>query len=721
MSRSSVAANRAQSARGLLVWAGLPVLAAFYLTFSLREASAASLAYSQVAYLIAPSLFATFSSAAAWVSAARTVEHRVWSLLSIAAWALFASEAAISHGAITDGLSPWWGLFFDVVNASAVVLFLGSAIAASGLSKVGRLRSIRLTIDSVALATITFALLVKLLEGGSAFGGGVDASSSLRVAAYLTVAVGVLAIDIAVSGWAAETRGAWSLELTAGLAVFAVAVALWALSGVPVSLVKPDGGAIALAASLSFLISYYLLFVASFFHVLRAESPVRPRAVRSWTLMQSPVPGIVVSSMLLAGIVWLGFSLVTTSSEGPTKVVSLASLLVVVFAMVAHTILESEETARLVERSRVDHVSGMPGPGALSDGLSPLIEEARISGRPCVVMVVDADDFARINAAKGFRYGDRLLKDIARSITRVVGSSRAVYRLSGDEFLVAGSIDDGRAAGLLARAILSAVRVAGTADALTASIGYALCPQDGDAQEELIRKADRAKVWVKRHGKNQAVAYEGRLGDALGIEQRLSDDEDTRRTMVRALCSATDARDPANRHHSRNVASLSRLMAEDLGFEEEHVRRVEMAAVLHDVGKIALPDQMLGGKTLTMRERRSSVEHSALGERLTEPLGIPGVSSWIRAHHERWDGNGYPDGIKGEDIPIEARMIALADAYDAMTAGTRYGAPMSKAGALQEIDLGIGSRFDPDLAERFIRLVATTGALGWSDDWDGVE
>ena len=720
MSPSSVAANRAQSARGLLVWAGLPVIVAFYLIFSLQNASVASLAYSQVAYLIAPSLFATFSAAAAWASATRTTEHRVWSLLSIAAWALFASEAAISYGAITDGLSSWWALFFDVVNVSAIALFVGAAVVASGLSKLGRLRALRFTIDSFALATITFALIVRLLESSPAFGNGVD-SVTLRVAAYLTVAVGILAIDLVVGGIAAESRNVWSIELTAGLAVFAAAVALWSLSGVPMSIAAIEAGTLTLAASLAFLIAYYLLFVAAFFHVLRTGSPGRPGARRSWMMSQSPAPGIAVSSTIFAGIVWLGYSLVTAPAEGPTKVVSLGSLLVVVFAMVAHTILESEETARLVKRSKVDHVSGMPGPGALAEGLAPLIEEARVSGRPCIVMVVDSDDFARINAAKGFRYGDRLLKDIARSITRVVGSNRAIYRLSGDEFLVAGSVDDSRAAELLARAILSAVRVTGAADALTVSIGYALCPQDGATQEDLTRKADRAKVWVKRHGKNQAVAYEDRLGDALGIEQRLSDDEDTRRTMVRALCSATDARDPANRHHSRNVASLTRLMAEDLGLDEEHIRRVEMAAVLHDVGKIALPDQMLGGKTLTIRERRSSREHSALGERLTEPLGIPGVSSWIRAHHERWDGNGYPDGLKDEDIPLEARIIALADAYDSMTAGTRYGAPLSKAGALQEIDLGIGSRFDPVLAERFIRVVATTGALGWSDDWEGVE
>jgi polar amino acid transport system substrate-binding protein len=97
---------------------------------------------------------------------------------------------------------------------------------------------------------------------------------------------------------------------------------------------------------------------------------------------------------------------------------------------------------------------------------------------------------------------------------------------------------------------------------------------------------------------------------------------------------------------------------------------------------------------------------------------MPGVPLWVRHHHERWDGAGYPDGLVGEAVPLESRIIALADAYDAVTAGARSGVPASRAAALQEIDLGMGSRFDPMLAERFIEVVGETASLGWSDEWE---
>lgn len=106
-----------------------------------------------------------------------------------------------------------------------------------------------------------------------------------------------------------------------------------------------------------------------------------------------------------------------------------------------------------------------------------------------------------------------------------------------------------------------------------------------------------------------------------------------------------------------------------------------------------------------------------LGAQLAGSLGVEGLSSWVRAHHERWDGSGFPDGLAGEEIPLEARIIALADAYDGMTAGRRGGSSMSKSAALQEIDHGIGNRFDPVLAERFIEVVGRTASLGWSDEW----
>ena len=96
---------------------------------------------------------------------------------------------------------------------------------------------------------------------------------------------------------------------------------------------------------------------------------------------------------------------------------------------------------------------------------------------------------------------------------------------------------------------------------------------------------------------------------------------------------------------------------------------------------------------------------------------MPGVPTWVRHHHERWDGAGYPDALVGEQVPLESRINALADAYDAMTSGARNRSPMSRGAALQEIDLGMGSRFDPTLAEAFIDVVGRTASLGWSDEW----
>ena len=98
-------------------------------------------------------------------------------------------------------------------------------------------------------------------------------------------------------------------------------------------------------------------------------------------------------------------------------------------------------------------------------------------------------------------------------------------------------------------------------------------------------------------------------------------------------------------------------------------------------------------------------------------MGAEGVSAAVRGHHERWDGTGYPDGLAGEEIPLSARVITLADAYDGMTSGRRSDSVMSRAAALQEIDHGLGTRFDPTLAEEFIRLVGTTSSLGWSNEW----
>ena len=233
-----------------------------------------------------------------------------------------------------------------------------------------------------------------------------------------------------------------------------------------------------------------------------------------------------------------------------------------------------------------------------------------------------------------------------------------------------------------------------------------------------MSRADGALAWAKHHGRGRVIGYDQRVEQALGADERMRMlEQDAKMGVARALMAAADAKDPRNHFHSRSVAALACLLASDLGFEPEHIERVRVASMLHDVGKIALLSPTAAGRSERSRGQPASREHCELGERMLNSLAMPDVSLWVRAHHERWDGKGYPDGLKATKIPLEARIIALANAYDAMTGEARPGGSLSKAAALQEIDQSMGTRFDPAVAERFIHVVATTSALGWSDDW----
>lgn len=699
------------------VWFGLAVLLTGYV-LAWRSEAPAALAYTQVVFLVAPSLFATFSSAAAWASRPGSLRRRVWTSLTIAAWVLFANEAALSYAAITDSFGDGMAQFSDAASAIAAVMLALAVGRSVGPVGVRRYRALRIGFDVLGLSTLVFLGTFSLVSGAEPLGAAAQVHA-VRVSLYTAAGFFVLACAFTVTVLSQPRQDAWGRELTWGIAAFALAVLAWALLGVPDSIALRHESVLDIAPALLFMCGYYLMFVAAY-RVVTNRSDSRPlrRGLRV-AIDGSAAPGIAVATVLLAGIAVIGHRLGVGGLAQAPRGVYVSGLLVMVFCMVIRTALESLETSELEQTVRTDRVSGVPGPAALEEGIAQVLESCVPDGRPVAVMLVDIDDFAGVNARKGFRYGDRLLREVARVILRVAGPTRRVFRLTGDEFVVCGPVEDRRSAERLGVAILEGIRAAGSVDMLTASVGFTLCPVDGATTGDLLRRADRAKVWVKRHGKNSVVGFDERLGDAIDIEKRLSDDELSRRAIVRALCSAIDARDPVNRHHSRNVAALARLLAEHVGLDREHIKRVEIAAVLHDVGKIALPDQLLGGHTLSVRERRVEAEHSALGERLTGSLGIEGVPTWIRAHHERWDGNGYPDALAGSAIPLEARIIALADAYDGMTTGKRYGAPMSKAAALQEIDLGIGTRFDPELSEKFIAVVASTGALGWSDDWVG--
>jgi HD-GYP domain-containing protein (c-di-GMP phosphodiesterase class II) len=178
------------------------------------------------------------------------------------------------------------------------------------------------------------------------------------------------------------------------------------------------------------------------------------------------------------------------------------------------------------------------------------------------------------------------------------------------------------------------------------------------------------------------------------------------RARLRALATAVDARDASTRFHSQAVAELVSAFALVIDLSEERTRLLETAALLHDIGKVGIPDEvLLKPGPLGDEEWQRMRTHCALGERLLAPAEMPEVLPIVRSHHEYWDGSGYPAGLSGPDIPLEARMLAICDAFEAMTTGRRWQPALSTAAALEEIERYAGARYDPALADTFSRMV----------------
>jgi HD-GYP domain-containing protein (c-di-GMP phosphodiesterase class II) len=180
--------------------------------------------------------------------------------------------------------------------------------------------------------------------------------------------------------------------------------------------------------------------------------------------------------------------------------------------------------------------------------------------------------------------------------------------------------------------------------------------------------------------------------------------------FLEVLAETIESRDPDMRGHARRVAFFSGLIADRLCLSARERDNVRVAAFLHDLGKVGLPPGVLPRDQLLNAEQRQCVaEHPSIGERLVRPLGFStAIRTAMRHHHERWDGSGYPDGLRGEEIPLAARIIAVADAYDVMVSERPYERALDQAAALDAMGKQAGSQFDPAIVESFI-TVADSG------------
>jgi putative nucleotidyltransferase with HDIG domain len=228
------------------------------------------------------------------------------------------------------------------------------------------------------------------------------------------------------------------------------------------------------------------------------------------------------------------------------------------------------------------------------------------------------------------------------------------------------------------------------------SAGVATFPDHADDRDQLLRVVDASLYWSKNHGKNRSCLYSDSVvriytpAEIAGVAERTA-----RLRAAEGLIRVVDAKDTYAGAHSQSVSRLAEGIARSMGLEVETVEQVRLAGLLHDLGKIAIPDRILQkpGK-LDPDELRVMREHPELGYRLLEGLGVSPVDRWIRHHHEWWDGSGYPLGLAGDEIPLGSRIILVADAFDAMTSDRVYRAAGTTEAAFAELRRRSWTQFD---------------------------
>ncbi len=366
-------------------------------------------------------------------------------------------------------------------------------------------------------------------------------------------------------------------------------------------------------------------------------------------------------------------------------------------ATVAYHNAETHDQAQ--RAARTDGLTGLLNHAAMQVRVREEIARAQRDGTPLSYVIVDLDDFKHVNDVRGHQAGDEVLRQVAEVLQAALRPYDQVARYGGDEFvlLLPGTDEAG------ARITAERVRDAIAEELIGAcSLGVAQWhePLDADA---LLEHADRALLVAKRTGKGRVAVANADVERELALLQA----ERGSPAAVQALAAAIEERDDYTHQHSQDVVHLARGVAMLLGLPADWAERIAHAALLHDVGKLAVPHEILHKRgPLSRDEWEVMAEHPVAGERIL--LRIPdlaAIAPVVRHEHEHWDGSGYPDGLKGRLIPIGSRIILACDAYHAMIVDRPYRAALSAGDAAAELRRGAGVQFDPDVVEALLDLL----------------
>ena len=391
----------------------------------------------------------------------------------------------------------------------------------------------------------------------------------------------------------------------------------------------------------------------------------------------------------------------------------------------AHAV--NEIAAALVDthdRATVDRLTGVANRQSLLAALFAEAERASRYGRPLSVAFVDIDHFKAVNDTYGHAVGDIVLRGVAQAIAANLRTSDMIGRYGGEEFmliLTETNIEEGATLTEKLRTLVQRQRFAieGAGDiAVTISIGIAGGSGSQLRMDTLVRDADAAMYSAKSLGRNQTYVFAEPDDDArvprapisaAGRARAMEMGQRARDASMAALTSVLDPLPHYRGQPSAMIASIVVSLARQLQLSDAEIDRLRVAALLHDVGKIAVPEEILEKPSaLTSAEWRTVVQHPRIGQVILEhAAALKDAVPIILHHHERYAGHGYPFGLRANEIPLGARIVAIADAYDAMTNDRPYKRAISHDQAIAELRRHSGTQFDPELVEMFCDLYAS--------------
>jgi diguanylate cyclase (GGDEF)-like protein/putative nucleotidyltransferase with HDIG domain len=363
------------------------------------------------------------------------------------------------------------------------------------------------------------------------------------------------------------------------------------------------------------------------------------------------------------------------------------------------------EFESMAEMASTDPLTGLRNHRAFHEDLTRELQRAGRGPTALSLVMLDLDDLKAVNDRLGHQAGDERLRALADALRTTHRAGDSAFRIGGDEFAVV--LTGTRSWGALEFVQRLAIELKANAPGATVTAGITEAPDTRD-KDGLIREADLALITAKRTDQSVAI-YVDDMHAAADVV--IAEDAHHTQTLANALALAVDAKDSYTRSHCQTVSQLCVLIATELAVDSEKLARIRLAGLLHDVGKIGIPDSILHKPSpLTDDEYEQMKSHSLLGAAILEAADMRIEASWVRHHHERIDGAGYPDGLTGSEIPLESRIILVADAFEAMTSDRPYRIAPGQSYAIDELLRHAGTQFDPDIVQALVRRLDNAGA-----------